>query len=185
MVKLFSKFLARRNQQGFTLIELLVALAITSVISVGLSTTIMQMATVGSSSQNRTEAIKQVENALHYINRDAEMAFPSQTTINTSDNYFSSDLILKWIDNSGTNYQVIYYLNTVSGIKCLQRSETIGTAQPSILRVASKIDQTRSFYTFDGKILTVELTAQVNGMRPATETRTLKVAFRPTYRTIP
>jgi prepilin-type N-terminal cleavage/methylation domain-containing protein len=251
MVMLHKLGLIAQIQKGFTLIEIMVDLVITSVISVGLSTTIMQMMTVGSSSQNRTEAIKQVENALHYINRDAEMAFPSLIDANISSNYFSvtallssssigattlvtsnatgfvargtlvvdtsstaetlaftartgnnltvsaatkahssgspvsNALTLKWKENSDTvKHQVTYYLVTINNIKYLQRSETIDAGTPTILRVASNIDPTFSYYTFDGKTLAVELTARVTGVRSATETRKLEVLFRPTYRTV-
>ena len=63
-----------RRQRGFTLIELLVALAITGAISGGITMSIFQTLDYSARSNARMVAIKQVENAIHHISRDVQMA---------------------------------------------------------------------------------------------------------------
>jgi prepilin-type N-terminal cleavage/methylation domain-containing protein len=231
---------------GFTLIEVMVAVAITAIIGVVLTASIFQIMTVQSSTKDRVDAVKQVENALHYVNQDAQMAFPGQSPVNNSSNYFRSTTLtaaaavgshslslasaagfvapgtvvvgtganaetlaftavtgntlttaavakahslnspvanamtLKWLDNAGSSHRVSYYLQSVSGVIYLARSETIGAGQAATLNLARAVDSTNSYYTFDGHVLNITLTSAVSGFRSATETRTLAVQFRPT-----
>ena len=97
------------NQKGFTLVELLISLAITAVISSAITLSISQVFSVSIASKNRMEAVKQVENGLHYINRDAQMA---SSIVPTSNDF---PLILTWNewnvaenDLTGPLHQVIY-----------------------------------------------------------------------------
>ncbi len=63
-----------KNQRGFTVIELLVAIAISSLITSGLTLTIFQV--FGGNARNSSEmtVIRQVQNAGHWISRDVLMA---------------------------------------------------------------------------------------------------------------
>jgi prepilin-type N-terminal cleavage/methylation domain-containing protein len=238
--------LGGKNRTGFTLIELLAAMAITAIIGVALTTSIFQMMTIQSSTKDRVDAVMQLENAMHYVNQDAQMAFPSQTSINTNSNYFeltsltsaisvgstllnvtsvsgfkgpgtvrvgsgatsetlvytltagntitvspatkahssgdqvSNAMTLRWTDTSGFPHLVSYSLLTASNITYLQRSETTSGGPTTTLRLASNIIPSTSYYTFDGHVLIINLTATVSGLRSASETRTLVVRLRPT-----
>ena len=246
MVTVNTKTRAIRRRRGFTLIDLLAATAITAIIGVVLSSSVIQLMTVQSSTKNRTDAVKQVENALHYINMDAQMASPGQLRINSGQNQFiqttlsgssgvnatsisvvstagfpatgtltvgsgssletltytsfsgnnliilpagkahtsgdavSTAMTLKWFDNASVRHIVSYSLVTVNGTKYLQRAETLANAQPTTLRLAGPIEQATSSFSFDGQVVSITLTSTVNGLRSASETRTLVVQVRPT-----
>ena len=236
-----------RNQKGFTLVEVLIAIAITAAIGAGLAMAVFEVIQVNAMSNNRMEAIKQVENAFHYIIRDAQMTSPhidpptSGSFINSSlrsnanigntsiqvtnttnfpdsgwvvigtdankeiakytsktstrlsgipspglinahasGEQVSNALALHWTDFNDTNYIVTYSIARVDGIKLLRRMEKIGDLEPVAMDVARYIDNalSSSNYDFDGKVLTVKLTASTGGYKSATETRTVDVAFR-------
>jgi prepilin-type N-terminal cleavage/methylation domain-containing protein len=177
-------FLLYDRQQGFTLIELLIAIAILAVIGTVLATTVTQLFVVQAADKNHMEAVKQVENALHYINRDAQMAWPSKITEDNGTSYPRQfPLKLFWIDytDNGTVHTVEYQLVTIDGIVNLQRIETVKGVD-STLNVAKYIDTdpTKSYVSFDNQVLTINLTASVNGLKSATETRSLQVQLRTT-----
>lgn len=168
-----------KSQKGFTLVELLVAIAITSVVISTISITLSQIFSVSIADKNRMDAVKQVENALHYINRDSQSASAQLITPNDeSIALFTTDLDLQWTDYTGTNAElniVTYHLNANGD---LQRIHTVGISPPVTTTVARYLDINASHYTFNGQILTVNLTATVSGYKPATELRTLQVEPR-------
>ena len=164
-----------RTQNGFALIELLVALAIIGIISGGISMAISQMFTVNASTSNRETAIKQVENAIHYMSRDAVMA---QSVTTNVDNF---PLNLTWTNWDNSVHAVSY---SVLGGGIFQRSETITIngvpGAPVITRVASNVN-TGSGMTgcsWAGGVLSVKITTTVGTFRPASETREFRVSAR-------
>jgi prepilin-type N-terminal cleavage/methylation domain-containing protein len=169
-----------QKQGGFTLVELLVALAITAIIGTGIAMSINQLIVINSSSVNRMQAVKQVENALLYINYDAQMA---QTITTASGSGFPFTITYREWNN--TNHRITYSIVTPSGgaPKYLQRSETIASGSPNIRTLANYVDNTAALtncsYSNSSKQLTVTLTANVGGFQPASETRTLNVRLRP------
>ncbi len=172
LTRLFS---IHRQQRGFTLVELLVAVAITGFIVAALTLSISQIFSVGIADKNRMEAVKQVENALHYINRDVQQSKASELA-STTLTPFTTALNLKWVDYTATpteNIQVEYWLEGTD----LQRTYTIGNTS-AVNIVASHVVSAESNYSFDGAILTVNLTADVGGYQPAPESRTLQVKPR-------
>jgi prepilin-type N-terminal cleavage/methylation domain-containing protein len=175
MIKRFSLKSLLARGRGFTLVEMLVALSIAGVLGSGVTMAISQVMTVSISSKNQMNAVKQVENALHYVNRDAQMAYEIEPT----EGHFP--LSLTWNewelgenDLSGPQHQVTYSIVDNK----LERVETVGTDPAVTSTVASYIENT-SECTFSDKVLTVTLTAYVGGFKPATETRTLEVRSRP------
>jgi prepilin-type N-terminal cleavage/methylation domain-containing protein len=95
-----------KNQGGFTLIELLIALAITGVVSTGIATAMYELKRVGDVHYTHMTAINQVENSLHYINRDVQ----SSQTISPQGN-FGFPLSLTWVSwDTGDINKVTYDL---------------------------------------------------------------------------
>ena len=66
--------LINKDQRGFTLIELIVAIAITGLITGGITTAIFQVFSVNALSNNHMLALRQVQNAGYWISHDAQMA---------------------------------------------------------------------------------------------------------------
>jgi prepilin-type N-terminal cleavage/methylation domain-containing protein len=238
------------NQKGFTLIEVMLAMVITAIIVPALVMSISQMFTSSAASASRMQVVKQVENALHYINRDAEMTWPSEVSTATNASFTTTSLssatavnatslpvastsgfpssgtvaigtgtsieilkyqsvssgsitltagvktarthsagdpvcnalAFKWTDSNNTVHTVSYGKVTFNGSNFLQRSEIIGSTSPTSLKVAGYINAAAgaSNFSFDGQQVTVQITSAVDGARPASETRTLKVQPRTT-----
>lgn len=95
-----------KNQKGFTLIELLVALAITSLISIGITRGIFQVLNINVLASNRVIAITEVENAGYWIMVDTKMA----QSVVTDDDTLTPEteaLTLAWVGweyESGNTY---------------------------------------------------------------------------------
>jgi prepilin-type N-terminal cleavage/methylation domain-containing protein len=73
MIKSRTNF-SKKARGGFTLIELLVVIAISGLLGSGVITAMYQLSTVNKIDNARMLAVKQVENALYFINRDMQMA---------------------------------------------------------------------------------------------------------------
>ena len=65
-----------KDQRGFTLIEVLIALVITGLISVSVTMATAQLLSVNALSGGHMTTLRQVENAMYYINRDTRMTRP-------------------------------------------------------------------------------------------------------------
>jgi prepilin-type N-terminal cleavage/methylation domain-containing protein len=174
--KLLSIF---RSQKGFTFVELLVAIAITAVIGSVMVITLTQLITVQAADKNRTEAYKQVENALHYLNRDIQMA--SAGDIVPQDGsavLFTSGLHLQWIDydiSFDINNTVDYILNSTTG-ELTRHHQVMGVSD--ITNVVARHIDAVSDYSFDGAVLTINLTSTIEGFESASESRTLQAKPR-------
>jgi len=76
----------KQNQSGFTMVEMLIALAIVAVVSVAISVTILHVFQDPEKSNQRLEAINNVQNAADWISRDARNAGNAETVTFDSDN---------------------------------------------------------------------------------------------------
>ncbi len=160
-----------RRQGGFTLIEILVALSITGFIGAGLTTAIVQVMKVNALGNNQVIAVKQVENAVYWINRDVRM---SQTIQPGGGSGFP--LNLDWVEWGGTTHQVAYTLQNGE----LIRSSSVNATPPVVMKVAQHIssnaDNTSCQYS--NGVFNFKVTASVSGFRPASETRLAQVIPR-------
>ncbi|MFW0860383.1 MAG: prepilin-type N-terminal cleavage/methylation domain-containing protein, partial [Dehalococcoidia bacterium] len=86
-----------KSQRGFTLIELIIAIAITGIIIGGIVMTIFQVISVNALTANHLTAVRQVQNAGHWITSDAKMA---QSVATTGASGFP--LTLTWSEWGGT-----------------------------------------------------------------------------------
>jgi len=136
---------------------------------------VAQVFSVSIASKNRMEAVKQVENALHYIDRDAQMAY---NVVPTSNDF---PLVLTWnewnvADNdlTGSQHQVTYSIVSDK----LQRIETISGNLVANNIIANDISDA-SNCSYANSVLTVNLTASIGGFKPVNETRSLAVKSRP------
>ena len=160
--------LVNRRQGGFTLIEILVALAITGFIGASITTAIVQVMKVNALGNNHVIAVKQVENAVYWINRDVRM---SQTIQPGGGSGFP--LNLTWVEWGGTTHQVAYTLQNGE----LIRSSSVNATPPVVMIVAryisSNADNTNCQYS--NGVFNFKVTASVSGFRPASKTRLAQV----------
>ena len=98
--------LINKNQRGFTLIELLVAIAITGLITGGLTTTIFQVFDINARSNDHMTAVREVQNAGYWISRDTQMAQSMEIT-----GVSGFPLTLTWNEYGGGDvHEVVYTL---------------------------------------------------------------------------
>ncbi len=161
----------KKGQVGFTLIEILVALAISGFIGAGLTMATVQVMNVNALSVNHVTVVKQVENALYWINRDVRMAQIIQPGGGSG-----FPLNLSWVEWDNTTHQVSYTLVNSE----LQRSSSVNGTQPMPMLVAqyisSNTDNTSCQYA--NGVFSFKVTASLGGFRPASETRMAQVIPR-------
>jgi prepilin-type N-terminal cleavage/methylation domain-containing protein len=129
--------LMNRNQRGFTLIELMVAIAISSVITGGITMTIFQVIIGSARTNNHMIAVRQAQNAGYWVSHDAQMA----QSIRIGDDPATPEiefLTLKWTDWDDTQNVVTYTREDMiagdpTSPKQLKRSRSFnGTLETSI-----------------------------------------------------
>jgi prepilin-type N-terminal cleavage/methylation domain-containing protein len=145
------------RQKGYTLVEILVAMAITAIIGTVITVSLSQTMAVSWSGNKHMVAIKQVENALFYINRDVQAASSISTTASG-----------KWLQIGRADGSYVYYTIVQPGgsqPNYLQR-----TLNGTNSLVAQYID-TGSSCSYNGNWLEVTLTATLSGLGHSSETR--------------
>ncbi len=169
--------LIHKKQRGFTLIELLIAVAITALITGVVTTAIFQAFTVSARNNSHMTAVRQVQNAGHWISQDAQMA----QEVDTDDP--DTLVTLTWTEWVDETVNVVTYSITVDDE--LKRSHFEDGSPTSEMIVARYIDSvTYDFTDTDGDgvddTLTFTITAAV-GDYPATvsETRVYEITPRP------
>ncbi len=123
-----------KNQKGFTLIELLVVLAITGLISTGITMTTFQVLNVNTQTVSHMITITEVENAGYWISRDAKMA----QSIVTDDDTLTPEierLTLAWVgweyESAGNTYVNTYKIRYTHAGSELWRHQEVTTYDSS------------------------------------------------------
>ncbi len=174
----------KKYQRGFTLIEVVTVLAITGIIASGITVTIFQLYNVNSRSSAHMVAIKQVEDAVHWISRDVKMAQIVKLTEDPDKEDAAGTkfpLTLTWTDwESNEKYQVIYSIASGSQLRMLERQVLVNTDNVTS-PVAHSIDpdSTKTNLDLTGNVLTLTITAKVvDGSRVYSESREVKIVPR-------
>jgi len=173
--------LIHTDQKGFTLIEVLIVVAIFAVVAVVTSAAIGQVVQSNRTS-NHMVAVRQVQQAGYWVNRDGVQAQDINTT---ESNGFP--LTLNWTPWEGALHTVVYNLTNCSGGVCqLERKETVGNTTTPVMGpapVAQYIyfnttapSSTECSWNATERVLTLNVTATV-GLQ--TETRTYEIKARP------
>ena len=172
-----------KNQRGFTLIEMLIALAIGGAIAAAGSMATRQVVTETVRNNNHEVAVRQVQNAGHWVTRDTQMA---QTVVPDED-ADGLPLTLTWQNFAGTNeYQVVYSLEEVGGVLKLKREHYTNRAtnpDPDATNfIAKYIDSgpLKTVCSFSEPVLTFTVTATVGGgsLQDGSETRIFEIVHR-------
>ena len=162
--------LINTNQRGFTMIEVIMALAVTAIITGGITMTIFQVFDGNTRSSNHMIAVRQVQNAGYWISHDTQMAQSVALTAGPD----GFPLTLTWADwDSGDVHKVVY---TLLADNKLQREHYTNLNPDATTFVAEYIDPTGTSCQFAGGKLTFTVTATVGTQ---SETRTYEVVPRP------
>ncbi|MFC1972114.1 type II secretion system protein J [Chloroflexota bacterium] len=180
MLKMF-----RNNQRGFALMDLVIALAITGLISLGVTTSIVQLVKGSTYNRNQLTAIEQLQNVGRVISNDARMA----QIVEGEEPEFP--LTLKWTDygNDGTDgdQHVIVYVYDMTE-NTLERQAYwytgYGTPPPMFTVVATNVDLSETSWDLNEVegTLTLEITSKAGtGAAQESETRTYEVDCKPLF----
>ena len=171
-----------RTCRGLTLVELLVALAVGSLIIVGASKVLTQLFILVPKAESSMLAMRQVQFAGHWIDRDATMAQVITPTPNLFTISTATPLIISYVNWDATKTTVTYSVDTN---KKLQRNvvvtneKTGSVISSSQIQVADSIASIKAQYIeptgMDRKALTVTIVAQVGS---ASENRTYQTSPR-------
>jgi prepilin-type N-terminal cleavage/methylation domain-containing protein len=178
-----------RCPDGFTLIEAIVALAITGFLSAAIFTSLFQVRAVNNLDNAHLTAVTQVENAIHHINRDMQMAqkIEQDGTDEDAGNYWLKLTWTSWENN--LQCKVIYqvedndlerqYFEKPGTVFSLIQSETV--AQCITLTDATPPNPTPTPTTLPPeKFWTIRITAStLSGTKQAAETREIVILPRP------
>jgi prepilin-type N-terminal cleavage/methylation domain-containing protein len=165
-----------RNQIGYTLIEVIVGLAISGILGGGIITGIYQIGRVNEMSNARVTSVKQLENALYYLNRDVQM---SQSIESNGEDYWLKLNWTEWEENN--NNEAIYIVE--DGV--VTRSYYVNSELVSEKPLASDISAFSATSpdteaSPPEKAWTIEMTAATkSGHQQHSETRQMKIIPRP------
>jgi prepilin-type N-terminal cleavage/methylation domain-containing protein len=170
------------DKRGFTLLEILIALAIAGFLAAGIGTGIVQIGKVSDICNSRVTAVKQVENAIHCINRDVQQA--QKVEINGT-GYWIRLTWVSWDDNS--IIQIVYNVDSNHNLIRQESTTLAGSTVMKTTNVAKYIDSGSKIATAPNTTLTppektwtVQLSAiYTSGLKTASETREIKIIPRP------
>lgn len=167
-----------KNERGITLIELTLAIAIVAILTTGFTMTFHQVATANARSAAHMTAVKQVESALYWINRDVQMSQEIVTGNDPAGTGFP--LTLSWTDYSGNNdYQAIYSLvdNVLVRTYTVTGSEPSGPTDTTVAEYIS-MDSANTNCQYSEGVVDLTFTASVGDTYLSSETRTYQVKRR-------
>ena len=168
-----------KKQRGFTLFELLIALAITGAITGGITVSIFQTLNYNARSNARMVAVKQVENVIHYINRDAKMAQIIEPAVAPDPDGFP--LVLTWVEWDDNAQNVVTYSIDPDSKELKRTHNRDGGSTELVLAQHVNTDPDDTYCDFDDTdwTFTFRITATVTGYpEDISETREVRVTPR-------
>ncbi len=173
--------LIHKNQRGFTLIELIIAIAITGLITSGVTMTIFQVISGNARSSNHMIAVRQVQEAGYWLSRDAQMAQSISTGDDPPGTGFPLTLIWTEYGVDGDEHQVVYTLLADNKLKREHYTNRFADPDPDATAIVAQfVDSSGTSCQLTGDVLVLTVTATVGtGSQQASETRTYEVTPRP------
>ncbi|MCX6007111.1 MAG: prepilin-type N-terminal cleavage/methylation domain-containing protein [Chloroflexi bacterium] len=169
------------DRRGFTLIEVLVAMAVGAIVVVGASQVLQQVLFLVPKAETSMLAMRQVQFAGHWIDRDGIQAQYISPSDNLSHNLSTTPLVFSSVNWDSDNKTVTYSVDTNRN---LQRQEIVKNKSAVIIsssqmQVADSITSLTAICKAPvgnvRKILTITIIAQVGG---ASATRTYQIQSR-------
>ena len=131
----------KRGEKGFTLIELLLVLAITGVLIWPLAMVITTLLTNPQRSTDQNVALRQVQNAGHWLSRDVQMA--SSVNATDPDSFLTLNIPVDTDENN--DYSIVYLL--FDGGKLKRQVYDSGDNLTSETFIADYIDTDNTTFT--------------------------------------
>ncbi|MFC1991404.1 type II secretion system protein J [Chloroflexota bacterium] len=174
----------KSREKGFTIIELIIAVSIMILVAGAAGPAIFQIFRNTERNSNYMTAVRQVQNAGHWISRDAQMAL-----VVTTDNLTLPDLLTltwtEWDEEDPIYHTANYYFDNLNGnIGQLKRHywSTEGADEQTLIAQYIYCNPADSANTtqvsFQDELLTVQLTAL---FRESQETREYRITHREEY----
>ncbi len=169
-----------KNQRGFTLIELIIAIAITGIVTGGITITMFQIFSGNARASNHMTAVRQVQNAGYWLSRDTQMA----QNVAPDSGVSGFPLTLIWTDWDGDEYRVVYTLLADE----LQREhytnyDPVTNPDPDVTTIVAQYinsDPTKTKCELAAGELVVTVTASVgSGSQERSEARVYRIIPRP------
>ena len=149
-----------KDQRGITLIELVIVIAITGIITAGITMTIFQVFNINTRASNRMTAVSQVQQAGKLVSEDI---LEAQNVTPGANAGFPLTLTWTEVGEAPNTYKVIYKLEDTSGPTILWREYYVNLALNSTTKVAEYIDPDpdQTSFTPDGDAFIFKVTATV------------------------
>ncbi len=160
-------------QRGFTLLEVLVAMLVTGIIALGASMATVQIITQSTRNSNYTIASRNINNAIYWISRDAQM---SQTIVPSGAVGFP--LTLGWTEWDNSEYEVTYYMEDDK----LRRGYSVNSGEPKETMVAQYINSLSQNTTcnYTDRVLALKITSTIGaGIHELNLTKVQEITPRP------
>jgi prepilin-type N-terminal cleavage/methylation domain-containing protein len=180
-MKVAKLFTCNRGHKGFTLVETIMAIGVAVILLASISFAIYRVFDANWRGTTHMVAVKEVENAIHYISRDAEMAQLPESTPSISAHAFDANpiLLMNWTNEFDSASGNVTY--TRDGDK-LVRTYTDNTGSVTNT-VAEHIDFSQSQWSLsstiqDGMSYSFRISSSISGARSANETRSFEIVPR-------
>ena len=164
--------LIHKNQRGFTLIGLMLAIAITGIVTAGVTTTMLQVFDGSARINNHMTAVRQVQSAGYWVSHDVQMAKTVEPEPAPDPDGFPLDLLIPVDMDPLNDYTISYFLDG-------DKLKRLVNGSPETL-IAEYINPAQTSCVWDGEVLTFTVTATVGaGLQEQSETRVYEVIRRP------
>ena len=175
------------KQNGFTMIEMLIAIAIASAIGGGILLSIYQTSSYQAMDKARMTCVKNLENAIHYVVQDAQMAQSIEPDVNADGLPFPLEMRwTEWDINSPEYEHTVTYSLTGDELKREHlANDAAGAETANDVNVLARYidsDTTKTNCSYTEGVLSVTLTATITGFpKEISETRDMEIIPRPDW----
>jgi prepilin-type N-terminal cleavage/methylation domain-containing protein len=156
-------------QRGFTLVEVILVLGVLLILAVVITMSIAQVFTLNNNGTAHMTAVKEVENAVHYLTRDAQMA--QEIKASGPDGF---PLVLSWTQWNGDRIDVSYRIDSSR----LLRSHSLNGNPPVETVIVAHIDAGSTSCRAVDKQLVFIISSVLTGFRKQGETRSFTIVRR-------